>query len=202
MNKPVYFVTKEKRVTHIGFFTKSQITLVESEESLIQQGFTRDPLFFRETDDAIYIFSSWLPQSLIALWIDHIITERADLITPIKKGKRKKRKKEMKKRRKKSMKEPLRLPKKPCTTIRMNRPPTPPTPFPKRVYHRKKTVTALQEERKTQKKWGPIPVCGDCTFWEKRILPYTQTETGECTPTGNLVSCQKTACPEFQRATY
>ena len=198
MNKPVYFVTKEKRVNHVGFFTESQITLSESEESLSQKGFTRDPLFSRETDDAVYIFSSWLPQSVITMWIDHIITERAERLTPIKRGKRKGKK--MKRKRKKSMKEPPPpLPKR-CTTRRLTpRRTTPPIPLPK-VYRRKKTVAALQEELKTRRTWGPLPVCGDCTFWKKQILPYTQTKTGACTITGNIVSPQKTACSEFSEA--
>ncbi len=203
MKKPVYFVTKEKTVNHVGFFTESHITLLESEESLNQQGFTRNPLFFRETDDAVFVFSSWLPQSVIALWIDHIITGRAELTSSIKE-KRKEKKKEIKKVKIVSKKKPRPiLPRKPRKTIRkigIPRPPTSPKPLPKRIPRRKKTVDILQEEIKTRGMWNPfVPVCGECIFWEKRFLQYTQTETGECTATGNLVSQEKKACSEFQR---
>lgn len=207
MNKPLYFVTKEKTVKHIGFFTESQITLLESEESLSQQGFTKDPAFFRETDDAVYIFSSWLPQSIIALWIDQIL-ERADLILNLKGEKEENAQKEEKIKKIEKVASMKKKPhpvytRKPCKTIRrieLPRPPTHPKPLPKRIPRRKKTVDMLQEEIRTQRVWNPfVPVCRECIFWEKRFLQYTQTETGECTATGNLVSPQKKACSEFQK---
>ena len=75
--KAVYFVTKEKKVQHIGFTTPlSQMHLLESRELLEQHGFRENPSLIRKTSDSVYMFSSFLPESVIDIWFGQILNER------------------------------------------------------------------------------------------------------------------------------
>lgn len=219
--KALYFVSKEKKVKHIGFTTPSGIHLLESRELLSQHGFQEDPSFFRETDDAVYVFSSVLPQHVIDSWFDQIHAKKSTLEKakkgkvekiekhdkarkPPKPRKAKKPAKEVKKRpRKKSaprqstlsddtekriqtLKALRKKKKRPLSEIKMKK--------------SRKTLDMLKEEVKAQRRWEAfVPTCGECTFWERRYLKFTELETGECSVTGNFVSEEKKACSEFER---
>ena len=107
--KAVYFVTKEKKVQHIGFTTPlSQIHLLESQELLEQHGFKEDPSLTRKTSDSVYMFSSFLPESVIDIWLGQILNERLKFknLEKEKENKNKKRKKEKKERKGKERKSP------------------------------------------------------------------------------------------------
>lgn len=217
--KALYFVTKEKKVQHIGFFTTlSQMQLLESKEVLKQQGFQEDPDFLREIDDSAYLFSSFIPQSVVDTWFDQICSERSTLKKV--ETKREKEKKEEKKRKKKKekkekekkpalVKEYPRHPqifrtKKSDTDIKeiQNRRVSKQKPLLPKIKppKRKKTPDTLKEEVKAQRRWETnVPTCGECTFWENQYLKYTQVEVGVCSITGNFVSPEKKACSEFER---
>ncbi len=204
MRKPLYFVTTEKKVNHIGFFTKTEIELLESEESLERLGFQKNPFFLRETGDSVYIFSSFLPQSIIERWCDQILKERSEFKRGMVKEPKGVKIKERKMRIVKHSKSKRPLPRgKPRRTSRrtvrkVQKPQisqikmTPPK--------RKKTLDMLKEEVRARRIWDSfVPVCSECSFWEKQVLRLTQVETGECTVTRNIVSPDKKACSEFQR---
>jgi hypothetical protein len=65
---------------------------------------------------------------------------------------------------------------------------------------RKKTLSILKEEIHAQRRWDPlVPTCGECQFWEKQYLRFTNCEIGVCTITDNFTDPTKKACSEFQR---
>lgn len=218
--KALYFVTKEKKIKHIGFYTElGHAQLLESAEILEQHGFGEDPTFLRETEDAGYVFSSVLPQSVIDIWFTQIINERARLKKGErgKGGKEEKREKEEKiekvKKVEKSVKPVrrvlprarIRTPRKAHTKVKKiwsfqvkGREPT----LPKRTApRRKKTLDMLKEEVRAQRRWETfVPTCGECVFWEKQFLRFTQEVMGGCKITGNFVDEEKKACSEFERS--
>ena len=218
--KALYFVSKEKKVKHIGFTTRSGMHLLESRELLLQHGFQEDPSFFRETDDAVYVFSSVLPQHVIDSWFDQIHAKKSTLDKakiekvekigkydkakkPAKPRKAKKPAKEVKKRlRKKSAPRQSTLSdetEKRIQTLKALKGKNRPLSEIK-VKKSRKTLDMLKEEVKAQRKWEAfVPTCSECTFWERRYLKFTELETGECSVTGNFVSEEKKACSEFER---
>ncbi len=207
--KAVYFVTEEKKVKHIGFFTESSdFHLLESQEFLSQHRFRKDPAFLRKTDDSVYVFSSFLPQDVIDFWFDQILHERTEL-QKIERGEEK-------------AQSPVKIEKRAVPKMHSKRnlpvlrPPTSPSrkkvrivTIPKRKRHllsktkvrkRRKTLDTLREEVKAQRRWDEfVPTCSECALWEKRYLKFTNIETGECRATGNFVSPEKKACSEFER---
>lgn len=215
--KALYFVSMEKKVKHIGFTTHSGIHLLESRELLSQHGFREDPSLFRETDNAVYIFASALPQQVIDCWFDQILTKKSALEkAKVEKAENhdKVAKPAKPKKVKKSAKRAKKLPKKRPALKQSTLPGGTEKRIqafkaPKRknrllseirVRKSRKTVDALKEEVKAQRKWeSRVPTCGECVFWEKRYLKFTELETGECKVTGNFVSEDKKACSEFER---
>lgn len=216
--KALYFVTKEKKVQHVGFFTTlSQMQLLESKEVLKQQGFQENPDFLREIDDSAYLFSSFIPRSVVDTWFDQICSGRSTLRKV--ETKREKEKKEKKKRKKRERGEKKKKParakeyprspqifraKKSDTDIKKiqnRRVPKQKSLFPRiKPPKRKKTPDTLKEEVKAQRRWETnVPTCGECAFWENQYLKYTQVEVGVCSVTGNFVSPEKKACSEFER---
>ena len=205
--KAVYFVTEEKKVKHIGFFTESSdFHLLESQEFLSQHRFRKDPAFLRETDDSVYVFSSHLPQNVIDFWFDQILRERTEL----------------QKIEREEVKSPAKIEMRPVPKkmhSKRNLPVLKPPPSPSRkkirivtipkrkrlpskikVEKRRKTLDTLREEVKAQRRWEEfVPTCSECALWEKRYLKFTNIETGECRATGNFVSPEKKACSEFER---
>jgi hypothetical protein len=214
--KALYFVTKEKKVQHVGFFTTlTKMHLVESKDMLEQQGFSEDPDFLRETDDSAYIFSSHIPQPVVAMWFEHFCSatsalkkverekEREKKRKNENKGIRKKRKRKKKKKRSKTL--PATMIKKPpradIKKIQNRRTPSQ-KPLPTKVspQNQKKTPEILKEEIKAQRKWETfVPTCSECTFWNHQYLAYTDTDVGVCSVTSNFVSAEKKACSEFER---
>lgn len=224
--KAVYFVTTEKTVQHVGFTTQSQMHLLESRELLEQHGFREDPPFVRATDDSVYVFSSLLPPSVVDVWFDQILNERSKLKNAERKKGKSKINTKRQKERKKSIEEKERLKRKVQKIERsaeaIKKPPkTNPRSLqvkksshaeksstkkdqkrvvPKKTQKRKKTPDMLKEEVKAQRRWESfVPTCGECIFWEKQYLKFTQTEIGGCGITGNFVSREKKACSEFER---
>ncbi|MGD2250033.1 MAG: hypothetical protein PVF58_16635 [Candidatus Methanofastidiosia archaeon] len=204
--KTVYFVSKEKKVNHIGFFSEGKIHFVDSPERLSEHGFTKDPAFFRETDTAVYVFSSLLPESMINQWFSQILSERDHITNPATKQSvpQPLASVNIKKPPKSVITPPERTvlqPERGYTPRKIKIPPkSPPPPATVKRSPRKKNIETLKEEIKAQRIWDScVPTCGECSFWEKRVLPYTQTETGECTLTGNFVEFKKKACSEFQK---
>jgi hypothetical protein len=214
--KALYFITREKRMRHIGFFsTLSQVHLLESKELLEKHGFSEDPAFLRETDDSAYVFSSFLPLSAVDRWFAQIIREKSTIMKAEKKREKmkgKNNKKEMKKpvfhTRKSRSRSTLHVPRsrrKPYTTvekiqnIRALKQKNHHLPRIK-IQKDKKSVDALKEEIRAQRRWETlVPTCSECVFWENQILEFTQVEIGGCKVTGNFVSPEKTACSEFER---
>lgn len=202
--KTLYFVSKEKKVIHIGFINGKTMEFLDSPENLSQHGFEKDPDFFRETDAAVYVFSSFLPETVVDQWFTHILRERDEII-------RSTREHTIPTHHTVTIKQPPKSvitppdrvlqPKKSTPTTKIKIPPknTPPPVAVKRP-PRKKNIETLKEEIKAQRIWDPlVPTCGECAFWEKRVLQYTQVKTGECTITGNFVDFEKKACSEFQK---
>ena len=214
--KALYFITREKKMRHVGFFSKlTEIHLFESKELLEKHGFSEDPAYLRETDDSAYVFSSFLPLSVIDRWFAQIIREKSILMKAEKKREKmkgKNDKKEIKKpvfhTRKSRSKSTLHVPrsrKKPYTTVeRIQNLQT----LKQKNHHLpqikiqkdKKSLDALKEEIRAQRKWETfVPTCNECVFWENQILEFTQVEIGACKVTGNFVSSEKKACSEFER---
>jgi hypothetical protein len=213
--KALYFITREKKMRHVGFFsTLSQVRLFESKELLKKHGFSEDPAFLRETDDSAYVFSSFLPLSVIDRWFAQIIREKSILMKAKKKREKIKGndRKEMKKpvfhTRKSRSRSTLHVPRsrrKPYTTvekiqnIRALKQKNHHLPQIK-IQKDKKSLDALKEEIRAQRKWETsVPTCNECVFWENQILEFTQVEIGACKVTGNFVSSEKKACSEFER---
>jgi hypothetical protein len=204
--KTVYFVSKEKKVNHIGFMSEGKIQFLDSQNRLSQHGFTKDPAFFRETDTAVYVFSSFLPESVVDQWFFQIYSERDHITKAVKEQvppstqsavSIKKPPKSMIAHPERTVLQPERV-----TIIKKIKipPKTPSPPVTVKRSPRKKNIETLKEEVKAQRIWDScVPTCGECAFWEKRILQYTKTETGECTLTGNFVEFKKKACSEFQK---
>ena len=230
--KTLYFVTKEKKVNHIGFFNNLRdMHLLDSLEFLEEQGFTEDPLFVRESDDSVFIFSSFLPHSMIDIWLDQILTERAQIISEKDrknmKGKSRKRREKEKKARESDIEKKIKIigkvtkkhvreihvPRKSSLAAGIERTAKIQTlrnrkksavltkrRKPKKTQKSRKTLEMLKEEVRDQRKWEAfVPTCGECTFWETQILPFTMEETGACRVTGNFVSSEKRACSEFEK---
>ncbi|MBU7017281.1 MAG: hypothetical protein HXS44_07205 [Theionarchaea archaeon] len=217
--KALYFVARDKKVNHIGFFNNlSEIFLLESRELLKEKGFEENSLFLRETADSAFLFSSFLSQSLIDRWFSQIRDEQAKLrrrdsgnekenkgeevrerqrnLSRVKKHHKKKRQSRIHSTRKKSS---------PANTKRaleiqaMKKRKTLFQPLTK-IQKRRKTLEVLREEVKAQRLWeGQVPTCGECAFYENQYLLFTQEEAGGCKVTGNFVSSEKKACSEFER---
>ncbi len=217
--KALYFVTRDKKVNHIGFFNNlSEIYLLESRELLKEKGFEEDSLFLRETDDSAFLFSSFLSQSLINRWFSQIhdeqtklrkgepgnekvnkgeeIKERAHKLTRLKKHCKKKHQFEIHIPRKKYT---------PTNTKRINeiqalKKRKKPFQPQNKIHKRKKTLEMLREEVKAQRFWeAQVPTCGECAFFENQYLLFTQEDAGGCRVTGNFVSSEKKACSEFEK---
>jgi len=218
--KALYFVTKEKKVRHIGFTQKKQIQLLESREMLDGQGFDENSDFSRETDDSVYVFSSFIPQSVIDLWFGQILNGRERLRKPEKEKEKEKRKgKEKEKRNYQKIQETISAAKKRSKSkhrvFKLKKPShttdvkkiqniqsrKQKRSFPrKKVPKRRKTLEMLKEEVKAQRSWESfVPTCGECVFWEKQYLEFTKVEIGGCLVTKNFVSSEKKACPEFEK---
>jgi hypothetical protein len=213
--KALYFVTKEKKVKHIGFLTDSyEMRFFQSKEHLVQYGYQEDTDFFRENNDSIYIFSSFLPKHIMDSWFDQIVSERSQLKKiELKIGKTGKTRKNGKVEsplpaRKKTSNRLIRNPvrrnnrnlRKEPRILNHSRKQENPRSLKMTVPRRKKTPDIIKEEVEAQRRWTTCaPTCGQCVFWEKRSLRYTQTEAGECVVTGNFVNPKKRACSEFQK---
>ncbi|KYK37322.1 MAG: hypothetical protein AYK18_10315 [Theionarchaea archaeon DG-70] len=220
--KTVYFVTKEKKVKHVGFLADSQMHLVESEEVLSELGFSKDPALVKKTDDSVYIFSSHLPQNVIDRWFTQILNQKLKLkkAENEEEGTKKvaraevthKKVKSKMRANKKAKRESLILKthdfskSNPVNKDRgkkiqnLNLKQKTPLVYNKKPPMRKKTIDALREEVKAQRRWKKlVPTCGECAFWEKRYLELTDQETGKCQITGNFVSPEKKACSEFEK---
>lgn len=198
--KPLYFVNQEKKVRHIGFYDEGDLTLLESREVLESQGFREDTSLLREAEDSGYFFSAFVPSSVVDLWFSQLLVERSKI-----KPKNESRKEEIRifsppKRTKshvihgiftpKKRYEPKKVP--PLTVIH---------PVLKRVVKKKKkTIDMLKEEIEGKKRWESfVPTCGECVFWERQVLQYTQVEMGSCKVTGNFVNQERKACSEFEK---
>jgi hypothetical protein len=213
--KALYFVTKEKKVDHIGFLTDSyELNFLQSKEHLVQHGYQEDSDFFREDNDSMYIFSSFLPKHIIDRWFDQIISERSKLKKiELKIGKRNTTRKNgtiepllpaKKKTSQHLIRNPIRKDRKNLKRrpriLRSSRKQRNPQSLTMTVPKRRKTPDTVKEEVEAQKRWAACaPTCGQCVFWEKRFLRYTHEKAGECVVTGNFVSPKKRACSEFQK---
>jgi hypothetical protein len=217
--KALYFVTREKKVNHIGFFNSlSEIYLLESRELLKERGFEVDSSFLRETDDSAFFFSSFLSPPLIDRWFHQIrdeqaklqrrelgnekenkgeeIKERANELTRLKKHYKKKYQPKLYAPRKnvnssdtKRINEIQALKKRKFCLQPQNK-----------IQKRRKTLEMLKEEVKAQRTWEElVPTCGECAFFENQYLMFTQEEAGGCKVTGNFVSSEKKACSEFEK---
>lgn len=216
--KALYFVSRDKKVNHVGFFNSlSEIYLLESRELLKEGGFVEDSLLLRETDDSAFLFSSFLSQSLIDRWFNQIrdeqaklrkrepenenvkgeeIEERARELSRLKKQYKKKHQSKIHTPRKKST--PTNI-KKINEIQALKKRKTLLQPQNK-IHKRKKTLEMLREEVKAQRFWEEkVPTCGECAFFENQYLLFTQEEAGGCRVTGNFVSSEKKACSEFER---
>ncbi|MGC1122182.1 MAG: hypothetical protein WBA22_13920 [Candidatus Methanofastidiosia archaeon] len=209
--KPLYYVSKEKKIYHIGFQSSFKNELSESIPSHSLEGFTADSQF-RETDTAVYAFCCSLPEDVVDLWFSQISKERSviqDLGNAVKvendrKALKAKNVKKVEKQKNLGPFEIRQLPRKKIRSIVELYHRIPP-PFPINVSRttrrkRKKDINTLREEIKAQRLWEPfVPTCSECAFWEKHILPYSQVHTGQCRVTGNLVEGERKACSEFQK---
>lgn len=217
--KTVYFVTRERKVRHVGFLADSQMHLVESEDVLSELGFSKDPALMKKTDDSVYIFSSHLPQKVIDRWFTQILNQNLKLkkgeneekgtrkvaraegthrTTEYKMRASKKTKKDLiSKTHNFSKSKPVNKDReKKIQNLKLKQK----TPFIyRKAPRRRKTIDALREEVRAQRRWKKlVPTCGECAFWEKQYLVYTDQKTGKCQITGNFVSPEKKACSEFE----
>ncbi|MBU6998837.1 MAG: hypothetical protein HXS41_14740 [Theionarchaea archaeon] len=209
--KPLYYVTKEKRIYHIGFQSSTRNDLSESPLSHSFKGFTEDSVR-KETGTAVYAFCCSLPEDVVNLWFSQIVRERSDIHSTRNVARAENDVKEskvanLKKVGKHENLDPCeihRVPRKKVRSVeelRWKVPSSPPSDMSLTVRRRKKKdITALTEEIKAQRLWDPfVPTCSECAFWEKHILPYSQVSTGQCRITGNLVEGERKACSEFQK---
>jgi hypothetical protein len=207
--KPLYYISEEKKIYHIGFWNSSRNELSESLSPSLE-GVTADSLF-RETDTAVYAFCGSLPEDVVDLWFSQILKEpilvqnrgSAVAVESEKRPKVQKIKK-VEPRRTGGSPEVHQLPRKRVRSIEElhTRPPSPVFMEVPRTTRkkRKKDIDTLREEIKGQRQWEPfVPTCSQCVFWESHILPYSQVHTGQCKVTGNLVEGERKACSEFQK---
>jgi hypothetical protein len=207
--KPLYYVSEEKKIYHVGFQSSSKNELSELLSHSLE-GVTADSRF-RETDTAVYAFCCSLPEDVVDLWFSQILKEQplvhnrgnaetAESERNLRVEKRRKVKpqrtldsleiRQLPRKRVRRIKElHTRLPS--HSSMKVPRPPR---------RKRKKDISTLREEIKGQRLWEPfVPTCSECVFWESHILPYSQVHTGQCKVTGNLVEGERKACSEFQK---
>lgn len=207
--KPLYYVSEEKKIYHIGFQSSSKNELSESLSHSLE-GFTADSPF-RETDTAVYAFCCSLPEDVVDLWFSQILKEptlvqnRGNAVKVENDRKLKIetiRKVEIQRNLDSfEIRQPPRKKVRSIDELHNNLPPSFPIKVPKPTKRkRKKDINTLREEIKGQRLWEPfVPTCSECAFWEKRILPYSQVHTGQCRVTGNLMEGERKACSEFQK---
>ncbi|MBU7033376.1 MAG: hypothetical protein HXS53_12665 [Theionarchaea archaeon] len=203
--KPLFFVTQEKSVIHVGFSdSASGMAFFISQNALSRYGYDEDTSVIKEADNAIYIFSSHVPSSVINSWFIQISLQRSRMNF----GDHSHTRKISPTERKKLSQHPVFIPpvqrpsheekvKKIQKIVSLN----------KKKYarnrkapRRKKTLSILKEEIHAQRRWDTlVPTCGECQFWEKHYLRFTNCEMGVCTITGNFTDPTKKACSEFQQ---
>jgi hypothetical protein len=202
--KPLFFITREKLVKHVGMYDTGEIIFFMSQEALIHHGYDKDASILKETDDAVYLFSSFLPVTVIESWFNQIVLQRAKICDKHFSHAPKAFQDERNNQSSSSVLLPPRKDTghrekiKKIQTIHslshqknheIRRPP-----------RRKKTLSILKEEIHAQKRWDTmIPTCGECLFWKKQYLRFSDCEKGVCTITGNFIDSTKRACSEFQR---
>ncbi|MBU7023371.1 MAG: hypothetical protein HXS40_04315 [Theionarchaea archaeon] len=207
--KPLYYVSEEKKIYHIGFWNSSRNELLESLSPSLE-GVTADSLF-RETDTAVYAFCCSLPEDVVNLWFSQILKEPilvqshgSAVAAESEKRPKVHKIKKVEPGRTGGFLEIRRPPKKRVRSIEElhTRSPSPVSIEVPRTARRKrkKDIDTLREEIKGQRQWEPfVPTCSQCVFWESHILPFSQVHTGQCKVTGNLVEGERKACSEFQK---
>jgi hypothetical protein len=207
--KPLYYVSEEKKIYHIGFQSLSKNELSES-LSHSPEGFTAASQF-RETDTAVYVFCCSLPEDVVDLWFSQILKEHTliqDRGNAVRvENDRKSRAENLRKVETQKnldsfeIRQPPRKEVRSIEELHNNLPPPFPSNVPRTTRRKKKKdINTLREEIKGQRLWEPfVPTCSECAFWEKHILPYSQVHTGQCRVTGNLVEGERKACSEFQK---
>jgi hypothetical protein len=202
--KPLFFITQEKSVKHVGAYDTGEITFFMSQEALIRQGYDEDTSILKETDDAVYIFSSFLPVTVIESWFNQISLQRAKIhalnfshtseLSPEERNDESPPAVLLPPRRENSHQEKI----KKIQEIGSLSPQK--SHEIRKAPRRKKTLSILKEEIHAQKRWDRlIPTCGECLFWKKQYLRFSDCEKGVCTITGNFIDSTKRACSEFQR---
>lgn len=200
--KPLFFITQEKSVKHVGRYdANGRTTFFMSPEALTSYGYDKDTSVIKESEDAAYIFSAQLPLSVVESWFNQISTHHTRIQSPDE----------------------------PCQKGHQDEPihASPVLLPPKRILShedkirkiqkieslrgeryctvrqppkRKKTLALLKEEIHAQHRWdNQVPTCGQCQFWETQYLRFTDSQIGVCTITGNFTDSSKRGCSEFQR---